>query len=67
MEQVEKQKIKRWKLNHNKFTMYMLKHKKASSYQQHQTMPHNQLPPKDKLPKDKMTLLQNIESKSHAE
>ena len=26
MEQVEKQKIKRWKQNHNKFTMYMLKH-----------------------------------------
>ena len=60
-------KIKRWKLNQNKFTMYMLKHKKAGSYQQHQTMPHNRLPPKDKLPKHKMTLLQNIESKSHAE
>ena len=66
-ERVKTQKIKRWKLNQNKFTMYMLKHKKAGSYQQHQTMPHNQLPPKDKLPKDKMTLLQNIESKSHAE
>ena len=32
---------------YNKFTMYMLKHEKASSYQQHQTMPHNQLPSKD--------------------
>ena len=27
--------------------MYMLKHEKASSYQQHQTMPHNQLPSKN--------------------
>ena len=29
--------------------------KKASSYQHHQTMPHNQSPSKDKLPKGKMT------------
>ena len=44
-----------------------MKHKKASGYQQHQTMPHNQVPSKDKKPYDKMSLLQNIESKSHIE
>ena len=45
----------------------MMKHKKASGYQHHQKMSHNQAPSKDKMSKDKMTLLQNIESKSHTE
>ena len=32
----------------------MLKHEKASTHQQHQTMPHNQLPSKDIMTYNKM-------------